>query len=44
MKETGFLQMCCENSPCEVEGALENKEHMMKPDADAERASSMTVT
>lgn len=33
MKEICFLQMCCENSPCKVEGTLENEEHMMKSDA-----------
>lgn len=33
-EEICFPQMCCENSPCEVEGTLENEEHMMEPDAE----------
>lgn len=37
-----FLQMCCENSPYEVEGTLENEEHMMEPDAEDESASLLT--
>lgn len=34
--------MCCENSPDEVEGTLENEEHMMEPDAEDESASLLT--
>lgn len=29
--------MYCENSPCKVEGTLENEEHMMKSDADSHK-------
>lgn len=43
-EENCFLQMGCENSPCEVEGTLENEEHMMKSDAEDEHASLLTVT
>lgn len=31
--------MCCEGSLCEVEGTLENEEHMMESDAEDECAS-----
>lgn len=41
-EEVCFLQMCCENSPYEVEGTLENEEHMMEPDAEDESASLLT--
>lgn len=44
MKEICFLQMCCEKSPCEVEGTLENEEHMTKPDAEDECAPLLTAT
>lgn len=39
-----FLQMCCEKFPPVKWKEHENEEHMMKPDAEEERASSLTVT
>ncbi len=43
MKGVCFLQMCREISPWEVEETLVNEEHMMEPDAEDSRASSVAV-
>lgn len=42
-EEICFLQMCCEISSCEVQGILENEEHMMKLHIEDECASLLII-